>query len=82
MAITKSYQAVSRILGWLLAAAVVAYLGFQVRMWIKTRALRSVPRVDPAEAARGLASGAIVYDVRSHGYYDSTATRINLSPMR
>jgi membrane protein DedA with SNARE-associated domain/rhodanese-related sulfurtransferase len=76
-AITKSYQTFSRILGWVVGAALVAYLVFQVWMWIKARALRSIPRVDPAEAARGLLSGAAtIYDVRSHGYYDAKATRI------
>jgi len=76
-AITKNYKAFSSLLGWILAAAAIAYLGFQVWMWIKAGALRSVPRVNPSEAARALSSGsAIIYDVRSHGYYDSRATRI------
>jgi hypothetical protein len=53
------------------------YAAFQVRMWIKSRALRKVPSVSPAEAMRDLAAGrAIIYDVRSHGYYDRKAVRI------
>jgi len=75
-AITKSYQAFSTILAWALGAAAIAYIGFQIWMWFKSRGLRSVPRVDPSEAARGRSAGAIIYDVRSHGYYDAKATRI------
>jgi rhodanese-related sulfurtransferase len=35
-------------------------------------ALRTVPRVHPSEVAQG----AVIYDVRSHGYYDQKAQRI------
>jgi membrane protein DedA with SNARE-associated domain/rhodanese-related sulfurtransferase len=75
--VTRGYQAFGRVLGWVLAAAVVAYVAVQVRMWQKARAWRQAPSVGPAEAADELAAGsAVIYDVRSHGYYDPRATRI------
>ena len=75
--ITKNYAVFSRALSWLLIAAVAGYLGLQVWLWGKSRKLRSVPLVSPADAARALSSdGAVVYDVRSHGYYDRKAERV------
>lgn len=75
--ITRNYDAFSRVVSWVLIAAVIAYLGFQIWMWIKSRGLRSVPFVSAAEAARAASSeGALIYDVRSHGYYDRKAARV------
>jgi membrane protein DedA with SNARE-associated domain/rhodanese-related sulfurtransferase len=76
-AITRGYHAFGRVVGWVVVAAVAGYAGAQVWMWIKARRLSAVPLVDPAEAARGVAAeGAVIYDGRSHGYYDPKATRI------
>jgi membrane protein DedA with SNARE-associated domain/rhodanese-related sulfurtransferase len=75
--IIRGYQAFGRVLSWILIAIVVGYLGMLVRSWRKARGLRSVPFVTPAEAARAASSsGAAIYDVRSHGYYDRKATRV------
>jgi membrane protein DedA with SNARE-associated domain/rhodanese-related sulfurtransferase len=79
--ITRGYRAVGTIVGWLLFAAVVVFIGARVPVWIQARSralhLTIVPLVDPAEAARAVAAdGALIYDVRSHGYYDPKATRI------
>ncbi|HTD44024.1 MAG TPA: rhodanese-like domain-containing protein [Bryobacteraceae bacterium] len=75
--VTHGYRMFGRALGWLVIAALAVYLAFVIRAWIKARELRSVPFVSPAEVARVMSSdSAIVYDVRSHGYYDSKATRI------
>jgi|KBSMisStandDraft_5_1062788.scaffolds.fasta_scaffold124672_2 membrane protein DedA with SNARE-associated domain/rhodanese-related sulfurtransferase len=75
-AITKNYVAFGRGLTWLLILLLASYLGYQVWMWRRARALRTVPFVSPAEAARALsAEGALIYDVRSHGYYDRKAMR-------
>jgi membrane protein DedA with SNARE-associated domain/rhodanese-related sulfurtransferase len=76
-AVTKGYAAVGQVLSWVLMAAAVGYLGVQVWMWRKSRAWRSVPMVGPADVASALAAGtAVIYDVRSHGYYDPKAMRI------
>jgi membrane protein DedA with SNARE-associated domain/rhodanese-related sulfurtransferase len=75
--ITRGYNALGRVVGWILLAGAVGYAGVQVWMWIKSRRLSVVPLVDPAEAARAMELGnAVIYDVRSHGYYDARATRI------
>ena len=75
--ITKNYQIFGRVVSWVLIAAVVTYLGLQARMWIKARELRSIPLVSAADAAKALSTdGAVIYDVRSHGYYDHKAARV------
>jgi len=76
-AITRGYHTFSRALSWALLAAVIAYLLTQARMWRKSRAWRAVPFVEPAEVARAVESGeAVIYDARSHNYYDRNARRI------
>jgi membrane protein DedA with SNARE-associated domain/rhodanese-related sulfurtransferase len=76
-AITKGYQAFGRVLSWTLILLVAGYLGSRVWLWRKGRALRSVPSVGASEAASAMLAGdAVIYDVRSHGYYDPKATRI------
>jgi membrane protein DedA with SNARE-associated domain/rhodanese-related sulfurtransferase len=75
-AVTKGYDSVGRVAGWAAMALVVAYLLFRVWLWAKGRAMSAVPFVTPADAARDMAAGALVYDVRSHGYFDPKAMRI------
>jgi membrane protein DedA with SNARE-associated domain/rhodanese-related sulfurtransferase len=75
--ITKNYQAFSRVLTWVLILVVVGYIGFKAWIWIKARGLRAIPFVTAADAAQAFSSeGAVIYDVRSHGYYDRKATRV------
>jgi membrane protein DedA with SNARE-associated domain/rhodanese-related sulfurtransferase len=75
-ALTRGYHTFGRVLGWAFAALVLGYVGFQILLWARTRRLAAVPLVLPAEAARQMATGAWIYDVRSHGYFDAKATRI------
>ncbi|HEY1760524.1 MAG TPA: rhodanese-like domain-containing protein [Bryobacteraceae bacterium] len=75
--ITRGYHVFGRVAAWVLFAAAMVYAGALARMWVKARGLSVVPLVDPEEAARGVTSeSAVIYDVRSHGYYDPKATRI------
>jgi membrane protein DedA with SNARE-associated domain/rhodanese-related sulfurtransferase len=76
--ITKGYQAFGHVLNWALIAAGAAYVGFQVYLWIRTRSLSPVPAAHPAEVAHAMlvSPGTLIYDVRSHGYYDPHAVRI------
>jgi membrane protein DedA with SNARE-associated domain/rhodanese-related sulfurtransferase len=74
--VTRGYDSAGRIVGWIVLALVIGYLLFRTWLWVKGRALSAVPFADPEEAAREQASGAPVYDVRSHGYFDPKATRI------
>ena len=71
-AITHTMQSFARIMEGALIAAVAAYLVYLVWRWFHMGALRTVPRVQPSEVAQG----AVIYDVRSHGYYDQKAKRI------
>ncbi|MEO7207267.1 MAG: VTT domain-containing protein [Steroidobacteraceae bacterium] len=75
-AVTRGYDSAGRIIGWIILALVIGYLLFRVWLWVKGRALSVVPSAHPEEAARELATGAPVYDVRSHGYFDPKAKRI------
>jgi len=75
--ITKNYEIFGRVVTWVLITAVVIYLGLQARMWIKARGLRSIPLISATDAAKALSSDdAVIYDVRSHGYYDQKAARV------
>jgi membrane protein DedA with SNARE-associated domain len=76
-ALVRGYQTMGSVLLSVLIVGGTFYLAFQIRMWIKSRPLRAVPTVSPADALRDLSAGAaIIYDVRSHGYYDRNAVRI------
>jgi membrane protein DedA with SNARE-associated domain/rhodanese-related sulfurtransferase len=75
--ITRGYETFGHILAWLVAAAVAIYIGSRIWAWRKGRELREAPFIEPAEAARELMAGtAVVYDVRSHGYYLPAAMRV------
>ncbi len=76
-AITRGFHVFGRVAGWAILAALAGYIAFQVWLWRKSRRLAPVPIVRPREAAGALsADTAVIYDVRSHGYYDAKATRI------
>ena len=75
-AITRGYQTFGRVVGWVVIFLVAGYVAFQIWLWIRVRALRTVPFAIPFEAAQQMAAGACVYDVRSHGYLDAKAIRI------
>ena len=75
--ITRTMQAFGRVAEWVVIAIVIAYVGYFVWNWIKAGSLRSIPRVRPSDVAQKVSKeGAVIYDVRSHGYYDQKATRI------
>jgi membrane protein DedA with SNARE-associated domain/rhodanese-related sulfurtransferase len=77
--ITAAYNLVGHAVEWLLGAGVLVYLTIQIRSWSKARAYRTVPLIDVHEAARRLSTESLtplVLDVRSHGYYDPGAMRI------
>ena len=75
--ITRGYETFGHIVAWILGAGLVIFIASRIWTWRKTRKLREAPFVDPVEAARRLRDGeAIVYDVRSHGYYLPKAMRV------
>jgi len=76
-AITRSMNLFGRVTGWAIMAALAGYLGWQLWIWRKSHTLAPVPTVRPTEAAEALSTNiAVIYDVRSHGYYDPKAMRI------
>jgi len=65
-------------------AALVAYAGYQIYARVKVPRLRDVHRVPPEVVAGflyspGAEADTVVFDVRSHGYYDPNAMRIQNS---
>jgi membrane protein DedA with SNARE-associated domain/rhodanese-related sulfurtransferase len=75
--ITRGYHIFGEVAGWAILAAILGYLGFRIWTWRKSRAQGPVPLVRPEEVASAIsAHSAVVYDVRSHGYYESNAMRI------
>ncbi len=64
---------------WIVATAVVVYIGYRIWLFWKNRVYRVVPRVQVEELARKLDSEAqniLIVDVRSHGYYNADSYRI------
>jgi membrane protein DedA with SNARE-associated domain len=78
--ITRGFQTASHALEMVLLVAMVAYAGYRIYLYFRHSAYRVVPRVQVQELANRLMSdeqsGALVVDVRSHGYYDPDAQRI------
>ncbi len=76
-AVTHSYHALGLVLSWAIGVVVAIYIGVQTWTWIKARKQPKATLVKPAEVARRMAeTGGVIYDVRSHGYYDPKAMRI------
>jgi membrane protein DedA with SNARE-associated domain/rhodanese-related sulfurtransferase len=75
--LTALYRAFSGVANWTLVTIVAVYVVFRAAAWIKSRPSGAVAFATPLEVARASAAGDIaIYDVRSHGYYDRRATRI------
>jgi membrane protein DedA with SNARE-associated domain len=78
--ITRGFQETSRVLTELLLVAALAYVVYKIWNFRRNKDYRVVPRVQVEELARRLKSEEkdkiLVVDVRSHGYYDSGAQRI------
>ena len=75
--ITRTMRAFSRVAEWVAFASVTGYVVYLVWNWTKAGTFGSIPRVRPTEAARKISiEDALIYDVRSHGYYDGKARRI------
>lgn len=67
-------------LKWLVAIALLVYVGHRIWLFSKSRAYRVVPHIT-VEALQKLLGGdeaqkVLIADVRSHGYYDAAAERI------
>lgn len=78
--LTRRVQTATHALEEVLLAAAVMYIIYRVAIYQKSKAYRVVPRVQVQELARKLAAegkdSILLLDVRSHGYYDPDAERI------
>ena len=79
-AITRGFLAAGHIVETILLIALITYVIYRIWLYRKYAVYRVVPRVQVAEIAQRLASGdkdrILVVDVRSHGYYETDASRI------
>lgn len=78
--LTSGYQRVGHVFVWIVVFAIAIYFGYHIWRLMKAGALSYVPHVSASEIARRFYSDIhgdmAVFDVRSHGYYSSTASRI------
>jgi membrane protein DedA with SNARE-associated domain/rhodanese-related sulfurtransferase len=74
-AMMRGYSVVGGVVGWILAGLFAIWLGNRARIWLKYRGETPVPMIEPHEVA-GRPGGFAVFDVRSHGYYESGTQRI------
>ena len=79
-AIARGFQAAGRAVEITVMGALIAFIGYRIRLYCKHRVYRIVPRVQVTELVRILveeaAASILLADVRSHGYYDPGAARI------
>jgi membrane protein DedA with SNARE-associated domain len=79
-AILRGFQTASRAVEAVFVFAFLGYIVYRIWLYRKYAMYRVVPRVQVQELARKLeseeAGNIVLVDVRSHGYYDSGASRI------
>lgn len=80
VSILRGFQVAGRVFEIVLIAAAVAYFVYRVKIYRSASIYRVVPRVQVRDLAHKLLSeekgNIVIADVRSHGYYDSYAARI------
>jgi membrane protein DedA with SNARE-associated domain len=78
--LTRRVQTATHSLEEVLLAAAIVYIAYRIALYRKAKVYRVVPRVQVQELARRLAADGngkiLLLDVRSHGYYDPNAERI------
>jgi membrane protein DedA with SNARE-associated domain len=80
VALTRGFQLAGHAVGIVLAIAIGAFVVHRMLLYRKHRIYRAVPRVQVDELAKRLhtegSDKILLVDVRSHGYYDPGAERI------
>jgi membrane protein DedA with SNARE-associated domain len=78
--VTRGLQSAGHVFAEVMFAAIAAFLIYRIVQYRRFKVSDVVPRVSVEEIAERIANGGkddiIVFDVRSHGYYDSAADRI------
>lgn len=79
-AITRGFRTAGHVVAIVVIVAAIAFTAYRIWIYRKNRVFRVVPRVQVAELAKKLqsqdADKVLLVDVRSHGYYDPGATRM------
>lgn len=79
-AITRGFRTAGHVVEFAIIAAAIALTAYRIWVYRKNRVFRIVPRVHVTELAKRLqsqdAGKILLVDVRSHGYYDPGATRM------
>jgi membrane protein DedA with SNARE-associated domain len=78
--IVHGFQAAGQLVEFIFLLAAVGYIGYRIWLYWSHRIYRIVPRVQVEEVRKKIAANElaqiILADVRSHGYYDAGAERI------
>lgn len=72
---TRGYTQFGTYIAWAAALFIVIYILWRAAQVLRERRSEPVLKLSPGEAAAKL-PGAAIYDVRSHGYYETNARRI------
>ena len=75
-AITRGYSAFGNVVTWVVGAGVLIWIAWRIRLWTAGRKLRPVRMMKAAQLAEA-AGNFVVFDVRSHGYYEKDTKRIH-----
>jgi membrane protein DedA with SNARE-associated domain len=74
--ITRGYSAFGNVVTWIIGASVLIWISWRIRLWVGARKLRPVRMMKAAELVEAIGS-VVVFDVRSHGYYEKDTKRIH-----
>ena len=70
----RGYSMAGNFVGWIVGALLLIWIGNRIRIWNGSRHESPVAMLDPREVAAR--DNAMIFDVRSHGYYDRGTMRI------
>lgn len=74
-AMTRGYTQFSSYFAWTIAIFIVCWIVYRSVMVLRERKQLEIAKVSPRDIAQRL-DGVAIYDVRSHGYYEENAKRI------
>jgi membrane protein DedA with SNARE-associated domain/rhodanese-related sulfurtransferase len=75
-AITEWLTTLGRFATFLIATALASYFAFRIWRARRSRKSSTIPRISVDDLASRLTGDILIADVRSHGYYDTQAERI------
>jgi membrane protein DedA with SNARE-associated domain/rhodanese-related sulfurtransferase len=72
--IMRGYSLAGSFASWAIGLLLAGWIANRIRLWLRTRGESPVPKLTPQEVASR--DNVVIYDVRSHGYYDQGTMRI------